>query len=522
MLTSLRSTLAEKLTIGRTGSRTLRANAGGRGKGNVLKMVDIEFIRKKHWVEGWSVRKISRQLQVSRQTVRKVIAQSEPPRYRLSENRACPVMDPHRALIAEWLDADLQAPAKQRHTARRIYDRLVKEEGFTGGSSTVRRYVAGLRVRPREVFIPLTAGWGQQAQVDWGQAHVGIASMPEIAHLFCLRMRASGVPFVWASPTEKMEAFLEGHVQAFTWMEGVPRECVYDNAKTAVVRILAGPQREEHTLFSSLRSHFLFDSQFCRPAEPHEKGAVENLVGYVRRNALVPVPNFASWDALNAHLLAWCEEECIRHADAWTKERAQLRPLPAHPFLAAVVSLAVVSRLSLVTVDHNRYSVPCAYVGQSVRVLLFTERIEIWDKDNCLARHTREYRRGETALELAHYLPALAQKPRAVTHAALISQLPAIYATVRDQLCRAHPEGYREFAAILLLHREFASTAIERALEEARTKGCLQASAVRQLVLNHTAPTPPPPLLLPPRLGAIQVTPPNLAQYNTLFAEVAR
>lgn len=493
------------------------AAAGGR---IVLSMVDIEFIRKKHLVEGWSIRKISQQLEVARQTVRKALASAELPRYRLTKPRPSPVMDPYRAVITQWLAADTHAPPKQRHTAKRIYDRLVAEYGFPGAEPTVRRYVARLRPQPREAFVPLTASWGQQAQVDWGQATVRLAGEPVVAHLFCLRLRASRVPFVWAAPTEKLEAFLEGHGRAFTWLGGVPAECVYDNPKTAVVRILAGPARQEHRHFASLRAHYLFDSLFCRPAQGHEKGAVENLVGYVRRNALVPVPDLPSWDALNTHLLAWCEGERTRLADAWEPEQAGLRPLPGHPFAAALTRLAPVSRLSWIRVDLNRYSVPCAYVGQTVRVALTTDTITVWAGEDLIAIHERRHGRGETVLVLEHYLPVLARKPRAVSHAAVIAQLPPIYQAVRDQLCHGRVDGYRDFAAILLLHREFPVLALQAALEEAHRRGCLHAAAVRQLALNHTAPARPPLVAVPPALRTLHVAPPDLAQYDTLLAEV--
>lgn len=485
-------------------------------------MVDVEFIRKKHLVEGWSIRKISQQLEVARQTVRKALASAEVPRYRLRAPRPSPVMDPYRAVIAQWLAADASAPPKQRHTATRIYDRLVAEYGFTGAEPTVRRCVARLRPQAHEAFVPLTAGWGQQAQVDWGQATVRMAGAPEVAHLFCLRMRASQVPFVWAAPTEKLEAFLEGHARAFAWLGGVPVECVYDNPKTAVVRILAGPARQEHQHFASLRAHYLFDSLFCRPAQGHEKGAVENLVGYVRRNALVPVPDMPSWDALNAHLLAWCDRERTRLGTAWDQEQAGLRPLPAQPFGAALMRLVPVSRLSWVRVDLNRYAVPCAYVGQTVRVALTAHTITVWapGADGPIAVHERRHGRGETVLVLAHYLPVLARKPRAVSHAAVIDQLPPIYQVVRDQLCRGRVDGYREFAAILLLHQEFPAAVLHAALEEARQRGCLQAAAVRQLALNHTAPGRPPLVAVPPALQQLTVTAPDLAQYNTLLVEV--
>jgi hypothetical protein len=386
----------------------------------------------------------------------------------------------------------------------------------------VRRAVARLRPKTPEVFIPLAVGWGEQAQVDWGQAVVRIAGQSVVVHLFCLRMRTSQVPFVWAAPTEKLEALLEGHVRAFAWLGGVPATCLYDNPKTAVVRILAGPHRQQHEIFSSLRAHYLFESVFCRPAQGHEKGAVENLVGYARRNALVPVPAVASFAELNAHLLAWCEQARRRLADRWVPERAALRPLPPSGFRPALTVLAVVSPSSLVRVDHNRYSVPGRYVGRTLLVRVFTERIEGWDGDTLVAEHPRCYGRGETRMQLEHYLPVIARKPRAATHAAVVAQMPAIYGQVRARLWGADLEGYRDFAAILLLHQEFPAPAIQLALEEAWERDCLTPSAVRQLVLNHQAPPTPAPLPLPPGLAAATVALPNLACYDALLVGAGR
>lgn len=486
----------------------------------MLKMVDIEFIRKKHEIDGWSIRKISRQLKIARQSVRKALVSAEAPQYKIVQPRPCPVTGPYRDIIQTWLSEDQKAPAKQRHTATRVYDRLASEYQFTGGESSVRRLVARLKKKQPEVFIPLAAAWGQQAQVDWGQAVVEMGGAAVVVHLFCLRMRASEVPFVWAAPTEKLEAFLEGHRRAFEWLGGVPDQCLYDNPKTAVVRILAGPERVEHTVFSSLRAHYLFDSLFCRPAEGHEKGAVENLVGYVRRNALVPVPSVASWDELNTHLLAWSERERIRLGEKWEMEHQHLRPLPATPFRCALTHLAPVSRLSLVTVDRNRYSVPCKYVGRTLRLAISTSYIEVWDGQERVALHDRCYLRGETLFKFEHYLPALAYKPRAATHAAFVGQMPPIYATVRERLCRARSDGYRDFVSILLLHQEFPAQAVTQAMEEALKRGCLQPASVRQLLLNQTSSPTPEPIPVPLRLAEIRLAPPDLSRYNLLLEAV--
>lgn len=244
-------------------------------------MVDKEYIRKRHYVDGWSIREISRQLKIARQTVRKLLEDAEIPKYSRQQDRPCPVMDPYRAFIENILLADQTAPIKQRHTSARIYERLVDEYGFAGGESTVRHYVRKLKVAQPECFLKLEADPGEQVQIDFGHAEVDINGKRIKACLFCMRFKYSLVPYVVAFPTERLEAFLEGHVRGFQYFGGVPKEGLYDNAKTQVVKILSGPDREEHEWFSSLRAHYLFDSHFCQPARGNEKGVVESLVKYV-------------------------------------------------------------------------------------------------------------------------------------------------------------------------------------------------------------------------------------------------
>lgn len=163
----------------------------------------------------------------------------------------------------------------------------------------MRRYVGQLRRQRRtQVFIPLDYPPGHIAQVDFGQAQVVIAGQRLTAYLFCLRLGYSRQPFVTALPTQAQEAFFAGHVRAFDFLGGVPRVLVYDNLKAAVQRILEGHDREEQAAFVAFRSHYLFESRFCTPQQAHEKGLVEGLVGYARRNWLTPPPEHASWEAL--------------------------------------------------------------------------------------------------------------------------------------------------------------------------------------------------------------------------------
>jgi len=455
-------------------------------------MVDIEFI-KLRVRDGWSIREIARRTGWSRQAVRRAMAApSAPPRYELTATRPSPVMGPYLPLVERWLEDDLTAPRKQRHTAKRIFDRLVEEHGFTGHETTVRQAVARLRGKRVEVFVPLEAPWGKIAQADFGGAVVMIEGECREVALFCMRAKASKVPFVVAYPTERLEALLTGHVAAFEFFGGVFGEVWYDNAKTAVTRILAGPHREEHGLLSALRAHYLFDSSFCAPARGNEKGSVENLVGYVRRNALVPhTRSFASLRALNEHLRAWCERERIRHGEAWEIEQAALTELPVHAFSPSVSRPVVANKTSMVTIDRVRYSVPVAHAQATLRSESFVDRVEIYRGGERIALHERSYERGATVLELAHYLDAFERKPRAALSCAALGSADPVFIAARDLALRA-PDGHRTFAAVLLLAREIGLVALADALRVAMAAGAVTPERVRQIALNaaHRVPAP--------------------------------
>ena len=280
----------------------------------MIKVVDKELIRRLRYVQGWSERRIARELSFGRETVRKYLREEpgEAPRYHRRRDRAKPVLGEMLPLIEQWLTEDEQRPRKQRRTARRIWQQLQEEYGFRGAESSVRRVVGQFRGRQREVFIPLEFGLGERAEVDWGTAQVILAGRLETVHLFCARLRYSGAPFVMAFPCERQEAFFAGHVAAFAFWDGVPRLVVYDNLTTAVRRVLEGRRRAEQDAFVGLRTHYLYEAVFCQPAAGHEKGSVENLVGYFRRRYLTPLLEVSSWEALNEHLHRSCQRDAER------------------------------------------------------------------------------------------------------------------------------------------------------------------------------------------------------------------
>jgi transposase len=495
-----------------------------------------EEIRRAHYIEGKSIRQIQREMGYHRETIRQALEGGEVPRYNLQEPRPSPVLDAVKPVIDQWLAEDQDRPAKQRHTAKRIYERLTTEYHFAGAESTVRRYVGQRRKQLRtQVFIPLEYEPGRLAQVDFGEAQVIIAHEQVTAQLFCLRLGYSKQPFVTALPTQAQEAFFEGQVQAFAFLGGVPRVLVYDNLKTAVKRILEGRSREEQAAFIAFRSHYLFESRFCTPRQGHEKGLVEGLVGYARRNWLVPVPEFDTWEALNAYLADQCRAEGQRRlrgmevtiAEALALEQPTLLPLPARPYPCCSVHPVQPNGFGLVTFQTNRYSVPADHAHEALWLRAFVDRVEISNGRQTVAVHARCYGREQDILNPMHYLPLLAQRPGAWEQAKPIQEWqkrwPAVYdrylTVLREQL--STQQATREFVRILQLHADYAEALIAQALEQALAGHCYTADGVQQLVLRLAEPAQPrTPLDLAewPHLDGMQVVWPEVGQFDRLLS----
>ena len=291
-----------------------------------------------------------------------------------------PKLDAFMGVIDAIMAADKERPKKQRHTGKRIFERLRDEHGFTGKVTIVKDYVAGLRRRTQEMFVPLVHPPGH-AQADFGEALGVIGGVECKIHYFAFDLPHSDAIFVVAYPAETTEAFCDGHVKAFeyfaslspTGTAGVPQSILYDNTKIAVASILGDGRRQRTRVFSELQSHYLFTDRFGRPAKGNDKGKVEGLVGFARRNFMVPVPVFADFAALNAHLLETCRErldERLRGHDGRTigerlvHDLAAFRPLPAAPYDACEKKTGRVSSLSLVRYRLNDYSVATAYGHQ--------------------------------------------------------------------------------------------------------------------------------------------------------------
>ena len=353
--------------------------------------------------------------------VRKMLRYSVPPGYRRERPIKRPKLGPWLGVIDAILEEDKQRPVKQRHTAKRIFERLREEYGYTGGYTIVKDYVRLQEVRTREMFIPLTHAPGE-AQADFGEAWVMVAGVECKAHYFAMDLPHSDDCFVVAFPAETTEAFLEGHVRAFAYFEGVPRQILYDNTRLAVAKILGGGERKKTRAFSELQSHYLFEEKFGRPGKGNDKGKVEGLVGYARRNFMVPIPRVGSWEELNTHLREQCGQRRERRlrgqektiGERFERDRTALLPLPEAAYEACEKRTARVSSLSLVRYRGNDYSVPTEYGHREVLVKGYVQEVVIACQSEIIARYGRSYEREDLVFDPLHYLALLEQKTGAL------------------------------------------------------------------------------------------------------------
>lgn len=499
----------------------------------MISVVDKELIRRLYFKQEKSIRWIARELKMSRKTIRKAILDSEEPKYNLSRRKPTPVSDAILPIVKQWLEEEKNYPRKQRYTAKRIYNRLVEEHGYEGSDSTVRKLVAKLRQESKETYIPLAFQPGTNAQCDWGTATVYLNEISTEVQLFCIRMTSSRKSFVMAFPHQRQEAFFEGHVHAFNWFGGVPITITYDNLKTAVLKVLQGKQRKEQDRFISLRSHYLFESIFCTPGRGNEKGQIENLVGYIKRNFLTPLPHVSSLEELNQMLLSQCEKYSANHNvpgsqvtidQAWEKEKNLLLPLPNRSFDCFSFSEVKANPSQFIRYDNSYYSVPAAWAGRNLTLKAYVYRIEIYGNRQLIATHRRSYEPGEEVFSLDHYLDTLTKKPGALEHAKPFQKanLPSVYYKYLEELKRRHPRPEREFVRILLLHRTVGWDTLTKTLEEAYQENAFNFEVIHhkieRLSGKHIKLGEP---LIPekyPHLDNYKVEKPQLNQFNQLIS----
>jgi transposase len=497
---------------------------------------DYEAIRRAYFVEKLSIRAIHRMLGYDRETVRKAIVHAAPMPYTLTKLREAPVIGPYKQRIKELLKESKKQKRKQRYTAHRIFE-ILRGEGYTGSEGAVHNYVSRERRKDeyKEKYIPLEFDPGQDGQVDWGEAEVILAGERVKVQLFILRLNYSKARFVMAFPSQKQEMFFEGHNQAFLFFGGIPRRLTYDNLKTAVYKILTGRNRQEQESFKKFRSYYLFESNYCNPAQGHEKGGVENDVGYVQRNFMTPLLVVNSYEELNAHLWKACLENLHRRvrgqlasvAEVLADERSKFLPLPKELFPAYTSYPVKPNGYSQVDLDTNRYSVPAEHGNDQLVLRAYPFRVDILLDHEVIATHPRSFDHEQDILNPLHYLTLLEQRPRAFEHAKPIRYWRKHWPKEYDHLLEAlrmrssDGRGVKEFITVLKLHREHPADQVEQAVKAALELGAASLDGVL-LCLRQLQQAPPQfPALEGERfasLAAFGNQPVNLQQYDQLVA----
>ncbi len=482
------------------------------------------------FVQGMSRREAARVFGIDRRTVDKMLEYSVPPGYRRSKPVRRPKLDAFTGIIDQILEADKSVHKKQRHTSKRIFERLRDEYGFEGGVTIVKDYIFAARQRQREMFVPLIHPPGH-AQADFGEARAVIDGAHRKIHFLVIELPHSDACFVKAYPGETTEAFCDGHVAAFTFFGGVPVSVLYDNTKIAVARILGDGKRKRTRVFSELVSHYLFEDRFGRPGKGNDKGKVEGMVGYTRRNFMVPMPRFASFDDLNAHL----EERCHKRmadtlrghsktiGERFEHDRASLQNLPAIAYDACDKQSVRVSSLSLVRYRGNDYSVPTAYGHSQVLVRGYVHEVVIACGQEIIARHPRSWEKEDFIFDPLHYLALIEQKTNALDQAAPLAgwELPDVFATLRRLLeARMGKKGKREFVQVLRLMETFAPDDVEAGIDSALERGTIGFDAVKHLVLCRIERRPPRlDMTIYPYLPKAHVALTSATDYMALLSE---
>lgn len=496
----------------------------------------FEKIRTDYELGNQSIRGIAQKYQIHRRMVRQAINSALPPERKQTTKNA-PKMEPVKEIIKEIIEKDPKMPRKQRHTARRIYQRL-KQEGYEVGESTVRGYVKKhkeeIGLSKREIFVPQSYNWGEQAQVDWYEAVVEIDGEVKKVAVFALRSMASGGAFHKAYTNATQQAFLEGHQEAFDYFGGVFRVCRYDNLALAVKKVLRGYSREQHTKFVAFRSHWQFEAEFCRVGlkGAHEKGGVEGEIGYFRRNHFVPIPKVKNLLELNEQLLQACQKDqsrCIgarkvNVATAMKIEQNHLRALPSREFDLTEESFAVVDQKSCVKVRNCFYSVP-SKAGMKVQLKVSATKVEISQNGQIIAQHERSYEKGQEILNLEHYLDVLERKPGAFAGSKPLQQWreKGLWLAEYDQLWEILQQRLGKQAStkamieLLQFGKQRGYQHLQQAIKEALELGCADVAAIKHLMTAKTLVHTTAPLINVGILSKYERPLPQINSYDQLL-----
>lgn len=456
-------------------------------------MLNYLEIRKSH-AAGESIRSIAARLGHCQKSVRRVIRSQtgEPLPYTRKHPVGYPRLGPFVGIIQQILRDDESAPKKQRHHARRIYERLKSEHGYAGSYYPVRRYIASLAQSHRETFMRLDHAPGRRMEFDFGQVQVDYPDGRETTDVLSGVWTFSNCPFLIALPSQRTESILEGMSRAFDFFGCIPREVWWDNPKAVTIEILRGRDRTLNPAYAALASHYRFDPLFCMPARGQEKSDAERSIFALERRACTPVPRAADLADLNRQLLAFCMAErdrVVAHqtltiGENFESEKASAMSLPMHPFDACIKRAGLVDKYQTVIFETNRYSVPHGAAFAKVTVKAYVDRVSIVHKGEVVAEHRRGYGRHESFIDPLHFVAALSRKPAWLDHVPAMRDwnLPESFDRLRQTFKEHHGPrtGDRHYIRVLQLLMRHPATRIDRAIGMQIHRPTLTAELIAQ------------------------------------------
>ena len=458
-------------------------------------MLDYLEIRKAH-AAGESMRSIAGRLGHCQKSVRRAIKSQtgEPPPYTRTKAVGYPKLGEFVAIIDQILRDDESAPKKQRHHAKRIFERLRAEYRYSGSYYPVRRYIASLRQGNRETFMRIDHVPGRRMEFDFGQVWVDYPHGRKKTDVLSGVWTFSNSPFLIALPNQRTESILQGMKSAFEFFTCIPREVWWDNPKAVAIEILRGRDRTLNPAYASLASHYRFDPLFCMPAKGQEKSDVEQSVFALERRACTPVPRAEDFADLNRQLLAFClaeRDRTVAHQSLtigqnFELEKAAAMSLPMHPFDACIKRAGLVDKYQMVSFDTNRYSVPHTAAFAKVTVKAYVDRVAIIHKGEIIAEHRRGYGRHESFIDPLHFVAALSRKPAWLDHVPAMRdwKLPESFEQLRQMLRGLHGPrtGDRQYIRVLQLLIRHSAGRIDKAIGMALHRPMLTSELIAQIV----------------------------------------
>ncbi len=496
-------------------------------------METIAKIRIRYHVKGESIKQITRELGLSRNTIRKALREDKTAKEYERSVQVAPKLEDYKKQLTVWLEEDHKLPKAQRCSARRLHERL-EATGYTGAYDSVQRFVKQWQLLAGKVsaaFVPLYFAPGEAYQFDWSQETVELGGAMHTVKVAHFRLCYSRLSFIIAYPRETQDMLFDAHAEAFSFFNGIPLRGIYDNMKTAVDTVFTGKERKFNQRFTQMLSHYLVEPTACTPAAGWEKGQVENQVGNMREWLFVPRLKFVDLESLNAYLLTRCLElaskrphpekkECTIMQVFEQEERAALRPL-VPLFDGYLQRCCKVSSTCLVTFDRNRYSVECCYAHHTVNLRAYARKIIITVKDRVIGEHARQFGSNKTMFSPWHYLPLLERKPGALRNGAPFYEwvLPHGLQKIRESLMKKKG-GDKQCVAILLSISQHGLDAVNVACELALTEQVISADYILN-VLGRLHPTPPPITIVTPDYLKLKQEPlHNCNRYDELLRGV--